>query len=60
MNAQQITEQLKVIRQNNDDAKRIVIAATSGEIEIRNPQVIDKVLGNLLDELQTPKDKQNE
>lgn len=49
----QLIEQLRVIRFGNDDAKRIVVTATSGEIEIKNSQVINNALDYLIKELRT-------
>lgn len=48
---QQLIEQLQTIRTGGDSAKRVVVSATSGEIEIRNPQIINNVLDYLLKEL---------
>lgn len=48
---QQLIEQLQIIRYGGDNAKRVVVTATSGEIEIRNQQVINNVLDYLLKEL---------
>lgn len=48
---QQLIDQLKVIRYGGDSAKRVVVSATSGEIEIKNSQIINNVLGYLLKEL---------
>lgn len=46
-----LIEQLQVIRYGGDNAKRVVVTATSGEIEIKNPLVINNVLDYLLKEL---------
>lgn len=48
---QQLIEQLQTIRLGGDSAKRVVVSATSGEIEIRNPQIINNVLDYLMKEL---------
>lgn len=48
---QQLIEQLQTIRLGDDSAKRVVVSATSGEIEIRNPQIINNVLDYLMKEL---------
>lgn len=47
----QLFEQLKEIRQGNDNAQSIVINATSGEIKIINPIVVNSILDYLLKEL---------
>lgn len=47
----QLIEQLRTIRFGGDSAKSVIITATSGEIEIKNPKVINNVLGYLLKEL---------
>lgn len=47
----QLIEQLRTIRFGGDSAKGVVITATSGEIEIKNPKVINNVLDYLLKEL---------
>lgn len=59
---QQLIKQLQSIRFDSDNAKRIVIAATSGEIEVQNPQLINNVLDYLLKELRIyiSKDLENE
>ncbi len=48
---QQLIEQFQDIRIGGDSAKRVVVSATSGEIEIKNPQIINNVLDYLLKEL---------
>lgn len=48
---QELINQLRTIRCGNDDAKKIIVSATSGEIEIKNQQVINNVLDYLLKEL---------
>lgn len=50
---QQLIEQLRVIRFGGDNAKRVVVTATSGEIEIKNTQIINNILDFLLKELRT-------
>ena len=47
----QLIEQLRTIRFGGDSAKSVIITATSGEIEIKNPKVINNVLDYLLKEL---------
>lgn len=47
----QLIEQLRTIRFGGDSVKGVVITATSGEIEIKNPKVINDVLDYLLKEL---------
>ena len=47
----QLIEQLRTIRFCGDNAKSVIITATSGEIEIKNPKVINNVLDYLLKEL---------
>lgn len=48
---QELIEQLRTIRYGGDDAKKVIVSATSGEIEIQNPQVINNVLDYLMKEL---------
>ena len=47
----QLIEQLRTIRFGGDSAKSVIITATSGEIEIKNPKVINNVLDYLFKEL---------
>lgn len=47
----QLIEQLRTIRFGNDNAKSVIITATSGEIEVKNSKVINNVLDYLLKEL---------
>ena len=47
----QLIEQLRTIRFGGDSAKSVIIIATSGDIEIKNPKVINNVLDYLLKEL---------
>lgn len=47
----QLIEQLRTIRFGGDSTKSVIITATSGEIEIKNPKVINNVLDYLLKEL---------
>lgn len=54
----QLIEQLRTIRFGGDSAKRVVVTATSGEIEIANAKVINNVLDYLLKELKV--DVENE
>lgn len=48
---QELIEQLRTIRYGGDDTKKVIVSATSGEIEIQNPQVINNVLDYLMKEL---------
>lgn len=48
---QELINQLRTIRYGGDDAKKVIVSATSGEIEIQNPQVINNVLDYLMKEL---------
>lgn len=50
---QQLIEQLQDIRIGGDSAKRVVVSATSGKIEIKNSQIVNNVLDFLLKELRT-------
>lgn len=49
----QLIEQLRVIRFADDNAKSVVVSATSGKIEIKNSQIVNNVLDFLLKELRT-------
>lgn len=49
----QLIERLQDIRNGGQDTLRILITATSGEINIENRQIINNVLDFLLKELRT-------